>query len=128
MSERPQWWSYFHPNLTLPLLAIIVYLFLIAAGNLLATYNSAVVEKNIAAAAGNIFSASLFGVPAYGLLKLQRWARLFELVLSIVSVVIGIILMVSGNLGMGVLTIVPHGLIAIYLLSNNCRRAFGLVA
>ncbi|MGL5514177.1 MAG: hypothetical protein ACRDBM_13200, partial [Sporomusa sp.] len=70
----------------------------------------------------------LYAVPAIGLLKLKRWARLLELVISIIFVIIGFIVMFGHNMTMGVITLVPHGLIAIYLLSDDCRRAFGLIS
>jgi len=127
MSGRPQWLALFHPDLTWPLIVIIGYLLLVAIGNLLAAYNNLVTQANVMVAAVNLISMLLYVLPAYGLAKLKRWARFAELTLSIMSVLLGIVLMIQGILGMGVLVIVPHGLIAIYLLSDNCRRIFGII-
>jgi phosphoglycerol transferase MdoB-like AlkP superfamily enzyme len=127
MSGRPQWLALFHPDLTWPLILIIGYLLLVAIGNLLAAYNNLVTQANVMVAAVNLISMLLYALPAYGLAKLKRWARFAELTLSIMSVLLGIVLMIQGILGMGVLVIVPHGLIAIYLLSDNCRRVFGII-
>ena len=127
MNEKSFWQNIFHPSVTLPLIVIIVYLALIAVANLLAAYFSVANEQNIIAAGGNLLSVLLYAVPAYGLSKLKRWARITELVLSFLSVGLGTFLMFAGVIGMGVLIIVHHGLIAIYLLSEQCRRSFGLI-
>ena len=128
MNENSRWRSVFHHNVTLPLIAIIAYLFLIAIANLIATYHSISTEQDLITAGGSIISVVLYALPAYGLMKLKRWARLMELSISLLSVGLGIVLMLAGMLGSGVLIIIPHGLIAIYLLSDKCRRAFGLIA
>lgn len=127
MNKKSFWQNIFHPDVTLPLIVIIVYLSLIAVANLIAAYFSLLNEQNIIAAGGNLLSVLLYAIPAYGLSKLKRWARITELVLSFLSVGLGMFLMFAGVLGMGVLIIVPHGLIAIYLLSEQCRRSFGLI-
>lgn len=126
MSDRPRWMTMFHPDLTWPLLLIIGYLFLVAIGNLLAAYNNFVTQSNVVMAFGNLISMLLYALPAYGLTKLKSWARFVELALSVLSVIIGIFLMLSGKLGTGVLVVVPHGIIAIYLLSDNCRKLFAI--
>lgn len=126
MSDRPRWMTMFHPDLTWPLLLIIGYLFLVAIGNLLAAYNNFVTQSNVVMAFGNLISMLLYAFPAYGLTKLKPWARFLELALSVLSVIIGIFLMLSGKLGTGVLVVVPHGIIAIYLLTDNCRKLFAI--
>lgn len=125
--KKSAWWSVIPHNLSLPLILIIGYLFLVAIGNLLALYQHVVVQPNLINAFGYFFSMLLYAIPGYGLLKLKRWARLMELFLSSLSVILGFILMFSGAMGMGVLVIVPHGLIAIYLLTDKCRELFGFV-
>ncbi|MDF2875803.1 hypothetical protein [Sporomusa sp.] len=126
MSERPTWWSFLHPDLTIRLLFIIAFLLLVAIGYAFGVYDG-IVQKNLQAALNSLGALLLYAVPALGLLKLKRWARLFELVLSFIFVVIGFIIMFGHNMTMGVITIVPHGLIGMYLLSDDCRRAFGLI-
>jgi len=124
MSDRPRWMTIFHPAVTWPLILIVGYLFLVAILNLLAAYNNFVTQSSFVMVFGNLISVLLYALPAYGLTKLKPWARFLELALSILSVISGIFLMLQGMLGMGVLTIVPHGLIAIYLLSDTCRKLF----
>lgn len=127
MTDKPAWWSFIHPDLTLRLLIVVMFLLLIAIGYAFGIYDG--LSKNDTTAALNSFAALLlYAIPAFGLLKLKRWARLFELILSIIFVVIGFIVMFGYNMTMGVITVVPHGLIAIYLLSNDCRRAFGFIS
>lgn len=127
MIVKPSWWSAFHPDLTLRLIIIIVFLLLIALGNAFGIYDGLV--NNDTTAALNSFAALLlYAVPALGLLKLKRWARLLEIAISVLFVVIGFVVMFGYNMTMGIITIVPHGLIAMYLLSDDCRRAFGLLA
>lgn len=126
MSDRPRWMTIFHPDLTWPLFVIVGYLFLVAIGNLLASYNNLVSQSNLVMTFGNLISMLLYALPAYGLIKLKPWARFLELALSILSVILGIVLMLQGMLGMGVLVVVPHGLIAIYLLSDTCRKLFAI--
>ncbi|WP_371371192.1 hypothetical protein [Sporomusa aerivorans] len=126
MAEKPSWRSFIHPDLTLRLMFVVIFLLLIALGNAFGVYDG-LVHNNIPAAFYAFAAFLLYTVPALGLLKLKRWARLFELVISILFVVLGFIIMFSYNMTMGLMTIVPHGLIAIYLLSDDCRRAFGLI-
>ncbi|HWR43090.1 hypothetical protein [Sporomusa sp.] len=127
MTERPSWWSFLHPDLTLRLLFIIGFLLLVAIGYAFGVYDG-LVQKNLTAAFNSLGALLLYAVPAVGLLKLKRWARLFELILSLIFVVIGFIVMFGYNMTMGVITIVPHALIGMYLLSDDCRRAFGLIS
>lgn len=130
--ERPKWWRAFDPNLTLPLLGIILFLALIGIGNLFGLYQF-LTEGNIGGAMLALFSSLLYFVPAYGLLKLKRWARFIEMFLSLLLVGLGMILIFTGisnremfNLAtQGVIITVIHGSIAAYLLTERCRRAFG---
>ncbi|WP_425060928.1 hypothetical protein SCACP_16890 [Sporomusa carbonis] len=126
MTDRPSWWSFLHPDLTLRLLLIIGFLLLIAIGYGFGIYDG-LLRNNFPEALSSLAASLLYAIPAFGLLKLKRWARLFELVLSSIFVIIGLIVMLGYNITMGVLTIVPHGLIAVYLLSDECRRAFRLI-
>lgn len=126
MTGKPVWWSFFHPDLTLRLIVIIAFLFILAIGNVFGIYDG-LVHNNPTATFNSFVAFLLYVIPAIGLLQLKRWARLFELVLSIIFVIIGFIVMFGYNMTMGIITLVPHGLIAIYLLTDDCRRAFGLI-
>ena len=127
MSERPRWWSFLHPDLTGRLLLVIGFLLVVAIGYAFGVYTSAT-QGNLPAALNAFVALLLYAVPAVGLLKLKRWARMFELILSFLFVIIGFIIMFGYNMTMGVMTIVPHGLIGMYLLSEDCRRTFGLLS
>lgn len=118
--------TFFPPALTGRLIIIVIFLFITAIGNAFGVYD-ALVNNNLNAAFNSLVAVLLYLIPAIGLLKLKRWARMFELGLSILLVILGIILMATFNMTFGVITIVPHGLIAIYLLSKDCRQAFGLI-
>ncbi len=127
MSERPSWWSFLHPDLTGRLLLVIGFLLVVAIGYAFGVYTG-VTQGNLPAALNAFVALLLYAVPAVGLLKLKRWARMFELILSFLFVIIGFLIMFGYNMTMGVMTIVPHGLIGMYLLSEDCRRTFGLMS
>ncbi|CVK17581.1 hypothetical protein [Sporomusa sphaeroides] len=127
MIDKPSLWSMLHPDLTARLLIVIIFLLLIAVGYAFGIYDG-LVHNDTTAALNSFAALLLYAIPAFGLLKLKRWARMVELVLSIVFVIIGFIVMFGYSMTMGIITIVPHGLIAMYLLSDDCRRAFGLLA
>lgn len=120
MQYRPFWWSLFHPKLTGGLIAIIIFLSLMAFTNLVAFVN------NIGSVEGlnYLVPTLMYGLPAAGLIRLKRWARYFEIVYSIALVALGIFLMVAASVGMGAFIVVTHGLVAVYLLSEKCRQAF----
>lgn len=126
MTERPSLLSFLHPDLTLRLIIVIIFLFIIAIGNTFGIYDG-LVHNNPTAAFNSFIALLLYAIPAFGLLQLKRWARLFELGLSILFVIIGLIIMFGYSITMGIVTLIPHGVIALYLLSNDCRRAFGMI-
>lgn len=126
VTDKPSLWSFLHPDLTLRLLIVVAFLLLIAIGYSFGIYDG-LLHDDFTAAFNSFLAFLLYAIPAFGLLRLKRWARLFELLLSIIFVVIGFVIMFGYNMTMGIMTLVPHGLIAIYLLSNDCRGAFGLV-
>lgn len=125
MIERPSFLSFFHPDLTVRLIIIIIFLLLIAIGYVFGIYDG-LVNNNPTAVFNSFVAVLIYAIPAFGLLRLKRWARLFELGLSILFVITGLVILFGYSLTMGIMTLVPHGLIAIYLLSNDCRRAFGM--
>ena len=119
--------SIFHRQLTLRLMIIIIYLFLIAAGNLLGVYDG-LINQNLFLVFTSLTSVLLYAIPAYGLLTIKKWARPTELIISITAVLLGIILIVMGLilsdlyiLGTGIFIVVIHGLITAYLLSPECK-------
>ena len=130
--ERPRWWRFFDPKLTLPLLIMVFFLSLIGIGNLFGVYQFAATGNPVGALLA-LCSALLYLVPAYGLFKLKRWARFIEIVFSLLLVGLGMILIFTGisnrelfNLAtQGVFITVIHGSVAAYLLTDRCRSAFG---
>jgi len=126
LTDKPLLRSFFPPALTTRLMLVAFFLLLIAFGYAFGIYDG-LIHNNLNAAFNSFIAVLLYAVPALGLLKLKRWARLFELGLSILFVILGFIIMFGYNMTMGVITIVPHGLIAVYLLSKDCRKAYGFI-
>jgi hypothetical protein len=119
-SRRPSWLS---PHLSWKLLLVLALLCLNALGNVLSAFVQ-LQTGNLSGAAIYIFTAALYLLPAYGLFKLKNWARLLQLTLSILFVVQGIVVMINGYMFLGMINVVLHGLTAIYLLSDECRKLF----
>jgi hypothetical protein len=130
---RPSWLAIFHPQLTMGLIFIVIVLALVAISSAFGVYDS-IVNQNQAEIIQSGFRMLLYGIPAYGIMRMKKWARLFELLLSIFLVVLAgflIIAYFSGTnenvlLIMGALILIIHGSIAKYLLSAKCKQAFGL--
>lgn len=130
MTEQPKRWSFWsllHPNLTFRLLLIIIFLSLVAIGNAFAIYDS-VIKQDTSALLYAFISTLIYAVPAYGLFKLKPWARLMELILSVIMVILGIVMVLFESFITGIFIIVTHGLIASYLVSKECKRALNLVS
>lgn len=123
MDNRPLLGRIFHPDLPGGLIVVIIFLILIAISNAFAVYG-ALRNNNFPEALGSAVSILLYSAPAYGLLKMQRWARLFEIVFSMLMVGLGFVIMFTVNMGAGVLIVITHGPVAIYLLTDRCRRVF----
>jgi hypothetical protein len=123
MVKRPSWWGLIHPNLTGGLIAIVVFLLISAIGNFFKLYD-AIVSQDYSSAAPVALAALLYAVPALGLLRLKRWARLFEIGFSVIMVVLGLIVAAFYLPVAGAFIIIPHGLVAYYLKSKKCYRLF----
>lgn len=128
MDERPIGWSFWsklNPNLTFRLLLIIIFLILIAVGNAFSVYDN-ITKQDSTIAIYSFLSILLYVIPAYGLFNLKNWARKFELAFSFILVVLGVIMLLFDSLLSGLFIITTHGLIAMYLLSSECKRAMGI--
>lgn len=128
MSQRPLGWSFWSripPNLTWRLLVIIVFLGLIALGNIFSAYDR-IINNDMMTALYASISVLFYVIPAYGLFKLKTWARTFELIFSFILVALGFIMLIFDSLISGLFIITTHGLVALYLLSNECKQALGL--
>ena len=113
------------PNMTFRLLLIIFFLVLIALGNLVSVFEC--LKKNdVYGVILYVFVVLIYIIPAYGIFQLKPWARKIEIILSVISFIFGIIIMLLSSLGIGLLVMTIHGLILAYLLSKECRKAFGL--
>lgn len=71
-----------------------------------------------------IITAALYSLPAYGLYNRKKWARLMQIILSLIFVIQGIMMMANGVMFIGMINVVSYGLIAIYLLGDECRTQF----
>lgn len=122
MSKKSFWQKVFHPEATLPIIAIIIYLTLMTIANLLGFYGTMIENPNATLAGMSFVAVLRFAIPAYGIAKLKKWARLTELVLSVLSVLAGLGAIFSGLLLLGILNIAFHGFIIYYLSSPEGRR------
>ena len=126
MSRRSSLLSFLHPALTFRLLLIVGFLALITLSSLFGIYDG-FSRSDSSEMLQSLLRAALYGLPAYGILRLKPWARIMELAVAVFCVILGFFLMFSVNLSLGVILVVIHGLIALYLLSAECRQAFGLL-
>lgn len=120
---RPFWFKLFDPKLTGALIGVIIFLFLTALLHVFGLID-AVGRQNMSEAGQRALSIVLYGLPAFGLAKLNRWARLFEIGYSMLMVALGFFIMAAANMFMGTFIVVTHGLVGIYLLSAKCRQLF----
>jgi len=135
ISYRPSWLAFFHPNLTLGLIIIGLFLSFIAVLSLFGIYDAATKGNSVEMMQSG-FRMLLYAVPAYGIFRLKKWARKLELFLSVFLVILAAFLVViylmdnseSALLVMGIVIMIIHGSIAKYLLSSRCRQVFGLEA
>jgi hypothetical protein len=125
MLRHSSWWSVLQPNpkLTIRLFIIITFLSLIAIGNIFGIYDG-LVQNNNMAIFQSLTAMLLYAVPAYGLFALKPWARLLELLKSILLVILGCLMVLFDNLGTGLLVMIIHGMIAAYLVTTECKHAF----
>ncbi len=72
---RPFWFKLFDPKLTGSLIAVIVFLSLTAVLHVFGLID-AVGRQNWPEAGQRALSIVLYAIPAFGLAKLNRWARL----------------------------------------------------
>lgn len=118
MDKRPSWWKIFHPDLTGGLIAIIIFLLLSAIGNVFKLYD-AMVAQDFTGAGWTTIAALLYAVPAFGLLRLKRWARIFEIGFSIVMVLLGLLIAAVYLPMAGGIIILTHGAVAYYLWKSK---------
>lgn len=119
-SHRTSWRK---PHLTWKLLLILAFLGINAISNVLTAFIQ-LQTGNLNNAIIFTVTAALYMLPAYGLYKLKKWARLMQMILSLIFLIQGIIMMVQGLLFMGMINVVLYGLTAIYLLGDECRNHF----
>lgn len=128
MLQSPLGWSFWSripPNLTWRLLLIIVFLGLIAMGNIFSAYDR-IINNDMTTALYAAISVLFYAIPAYGLFKLKTWARTFELIFSFILVGLGLVMLIFDSIISGLFIITTHGFVAVYLLSNECKKAIGL--
>ena len=74
MAYRPL--AMLHPDLTPRLIAVIIFLLVIAIGYGFGIYEG-ITTNNPTAAVNSLVAVLLYALPAFGLMQLKRWARLF---------------------------------------------------
>ena len=116
-------WGLADPETPNVLIAIIVVLLIHAGANLFSSLSS-LKGQNFQGFFVYLVIAAIYAVPAYGLLKLNRWARILQLVSSLFMVITGFISVFGGNRLVGAVAIVMHGMIAMYLLTEKCQLLF----
>lgn len=116
-------WGFAAAGVSNALLAIIIVLLFFAAANLFSSLFS-LVNQNFQGFLIYFVIAIIYAVPAYGLLNLNKWARLFQLISSLFMVITGFISIYGGNRLAGAFAIIVHGLIAMYLLTEKCQLIF----
>lgn len=121
--KRPSLWGLVHPRLTGGLIAIIVFLLLIAIGNAFRAY-AAVIDNDVFIAKLSALSVFIYAAPALGLLRLKRWARFFEIGFCILLVFLGLVIMAFQSPFEGGFIVITHGYVAYYLKSKKCRQVF----
>ena len=123
MNNRSIWRKIIHPGLSAGLIIIIIFLFISAAGNVFRIYDAVCANNNSDVLLYGA-AAILYILPAIGLLRLKKWARILEIVYSGLMVILGIITFLTYSFAQGAFIIATHGLIAGYLLSGKCRKLF----
>ena len=117
--------EHLNPRLTAGLITSSVFLFLVALSNLFSVY-AALVEPNVQAFSLRIFASLLYAVPAIGILRMKRWARLFGIFLCGAASLLGILTFLAISNADGTFIILTHGAVLFCLLSRKTRAAFTL--
>jgi hypothetical protein len=120
---RPFWARFIDPRVTGGIIAVALFLGVWACVNVFALIKI-FGQDNPRQLALHLVAAVVFGLLAVGLLRLNRWARLLAIGVTVFMLVQGIIMLLYINLLDGLFTAIPYGLAAIYLLSPKCRRVF----
>lgn len=120
---RPFWFRLFDPRLTGGIIAIAFILALLSFSNIFAL-GSLIGQQNTNLLFYHVIAAVVYGLAAFGLLRVNRKARLLAIAITVISVLQGGITMLYINLLDGMVTVVIFGLFGIYLLSAKCRAVF----
>lgn len=112
-------------ELTSPLILIILFLLIVAFGNLLGIYNGIKTGSHTILFLSTV-SFFVYVVPACGLLFLKTWARYLEIFISLLTVFIfsPFLLLEGNNLFISILSLIIHGYIVFYLTSSQCKSLF----
>ena len=115
--------SVLNPRLTFGLIASSLYLLLVAFSNVFAAYD-AVVNSEHQSLSLRIFAILLYIVPAIGILRMKRWARLVGVFVSAIACLLGILTFLTGNNADGAFIIITHCAVLLCLMSRKTRAAF----
>ena len=119
--------SKLNPRLSVGLIASSIFLFLVALTNLFSAY-FALVEADMQAVPLRIFAFLLYIIPAVGLLRMKRWARLLGIALCCIGSLLGILTFLAISNADGAFIILTHGAVLFCLLSKKTRAAFATQA
>ncbi len=120
---RPFWTRFLDPRVSGGIIAVAVFLGLWACLNIFALIKG-FGQQNPQQLAIHLVAAIVYGLVTFGLLRLNRWARLLAIGVTIFMFAVGTIILLYSNLLDGLFTALPYGAAAIYLLSPKCRRIF----
>ncbi len=124
MKNRPWWWTAIHPDLTIQLLLIVIYLTVATIGNFLGLYES-IKNQDSTSLYSSIISILLGIIPAWGLFNLRSWGRYLELGISgLIVIFFGPVIAFFENIFVGLGLMIIHGLIVSYLISAKCQKLF----
>lgn len=121
---RPFWFRMFDPRLTGGIIAFALLLALQAFANIFALGSLIIGKQDLVNAPLHAIGAVLYGLAAFGLLRINRQARFLAIAIAFFSVLQGGILLLYVDLLQGMLTVVIYGLGGVYLLSAKCRAVF----
>jgi len=73
---------------------------------------------------GMIFIGFIGVLVGWGLLKGKNWARIIAIIISIISFIIGTLLLITPGFGWGIMSIITSAIIIYYLTRENVREYF----
>ena len=111
------------PRLTFGLIACSLFFIFVGLSNAFAAYD-AIGSADLQALSLRIFAILFYVVPAVGLLKMKRWARLLGIFVAAIATLLGVLTFLAISNADGSFIIITHGAVLFCLLSKKTRAAF----